>query len=314
MRVLHLTDTHLGHVQRVTGSPRGWVRHCDHVAAMQRALDVARSGDVDAVLHTGDLFNRSRPPQKIIAEAAEILCDLARQLPVVVIPGNHDRRGLRRYIPHAIPGLHVVDAPAAIDVGSVRIGCIPYRRRATDWATAAKKLGKVDLIATHQAFHGVRIPPGFTFRAGVQDDTIGEQHIPPAARWIACGHIHPRQVVRVGDAQVVHPGSTERTAFSERDQTKGYAIWTFDRTISWRFVDLHSRPMALIRWIEDLGRAQPGTLIRLGPEVQHLRDAVIDRGGYLCEYGNRVGSGRRQRPASPLFSQPSGNEVPSVRS
>jgi len=304
MRILHLTDTHLGSVLRVSGCPKAWTRHQDHFDAMQLALDVARRGEVDAVLHTGDLFNRSRPPQKIIAEAADVLCSLARQLPVVVFPGNHDRRGLRRYIPHAIEGLHVVDQARSVDLGPIRIGCVPYKRSADDFAAAAASLGTVDLLATHQAFDGVVVPPGFTFRAGVQQDTIGEEHLPHSTSWIACGHIHPRQVVDVGGARVVHPGSTERTSFSERDDTKGYAIWTFGRQLSWTFADLPSRPMALIRWDQDLPDALPETLVRLGPQAQHLRGAVLDRGAWLCEYGTGgTERSRKARPSSPLFAR-----------
>ena len=310
MRLLHLTDTHLGNVLPTSGDPDGWVRHDDHFDAMQCALDAARRGEVDAVLHTGDLFNRSKPPQHIIRQAADVFCQLARQLPVVVFPGNHDRRGLRRYIPHAINGLHIVDDAKTVDVGGVRVGCVPFKRDARDFSAAAHRLGKVDLLCAHQAFHGACVPPGFTFRDGHQPDTIGERHLPEHTRWVACGHIHPRQVVTVGGAQIVQPGSTERTSFAERDDTKGYAIWEFDSDISYRFLDLPSRPMALIRASCDLALAKPGTLVRLGPEARHLRGPALDRGAYLCGFDPRFGkpgktdSSPRKREPATLFSRP----------
>jgi DNA repair exonuclease SbcCD nuclease subunit len=77
-----------------------------------------------------------------------------------------------------------------------------------------------------------------------------------------CGHLHPRQVVRVGGAQVVMPGSTERTAFSEAGETKGYAIWTLGAQVSWAFVDLPGRPLVRVDGPADLDRVVPGAIVR----------------------------------------------------
>lgn len=281
MRLLHVTDTHLGMVRRVRGGPPGWQRSDDHYEALRTALLPALRGEVDAVVHSGDLFNRSRPPARDVVRGAELLVAAARACPVVVLPGNHDRRGLIRYLPHALPSLHVCDAPARVEVAGVALGIVPFFRAADTWAEAARQVCApgVDLLVAHQAFDGARVP-GLTFRVDRQRDTIGARHLPPGVRHVLCGHIHPRQVTVVGEAEVVQPGSTERTAFSERAQTKGYAIWTLERTVGWRFVDLPARPMVRVDGAADLAGIAPGALVRLCTDDVDER-AVQARGGWL---------------------------------
>jgi DNA repair exonuclease SbcCD nuclease subunit len=255
------------------------------MAMFRAALAPALREQVDAVVHSGDLFNRSRPPAAAVHEAFAILREVARRVPVVLIPGNHDRHGIVRHFPVPAPGLTVVGDAAVVDVSGVRLGCIPFRRDADAWARRAEQLAArgADALVAHQAFDGHRVP-GFTFRVGQQRDTLGAQHVPSAVRWVLNGHIHPRQVVQVGGATVVGPGSTERTAFSERGQTKGYAIHTVGADWQWRFVDLPTRRMRLIETEAALSTIEPGDLVRAPPE---LHDAVIAQGGWATGRGHR---------------------------
>ncbi len=275
MRILHLTDTHLGAEMYALGPP-GWSREQDHVAAMRAALLPAIQGLVDLVVHSGDLFNRSRPSPRAMAAASGLLREAARRVPVLVMPGNHDRRGLQRSLPMRCPGLSVVDQPSAFEHGGVRLGVLPFLRDPLRWAREARDLDAQILVA-HQAFDGARVP-GLVFRVGRQGDTLGEEHMPPRTRWVMCGHIHPRQLTWVGEAQVVQPGSTERTSFSEADQSKGYAIWELGREVRWRFVDLPTRPMARVSCAADLHCLEPGTLVHTTLEPAPL----LRRGLHVC--------------------------------
>ena len=62
LRFAHLADTHLGarHPGREPGDP--------YLENMTRALAPARRGEADLVFHAGDVFNRSRPPVRVVAE------------------------------------------------------------------------------------------------------------------------------------------------------------------------------------------------------------------------------------------------------
>lgn len=283
MRILHLSDTHLGTQRFVRGAPAGWTRADDHLAAMRAALEQP----ADLVVHTGDLFDRSRPPRRVVAQAAQLLVDLARRVPVVVLAGNHDRRGLRPHLPLLTPGLHVVDQARRLEVAGLALAVVPFLADADGWSHAARRAAGpgVDLLLAHQAFDGCRVP-GFTFRVGVQRDTIGPQHVPAGVSWVLCGHIHPRQSLRCGDATVVMAGSTERTSFVERNQPKGCALWTLGRDLSWRFVDLPTRPMVVPRDPEHLDQLRPGTLVRTDDAA--LEQAALERGAWIS--GRPAGS------------------------
>jgi DNA repair exonuclease SbcCD nuclease subunit len=62
----------------------------DHLSrqGLRLVVDVALERKVDAVLIAGDLFDSSRVPEAPVAEVLEQLSRL--EVPVVVIPGNHD--------------------------------------------------------------------------------------------------------------------------------------------------------------------------------------------------------------------------------
>ena len=299
MRVLHLTDTHLGAHLGVLGHEPLWHRSQDHERAMARALEPALTGQVDLVVHSGDVFQRSRPPPAARAAAVRLLQSAARVVPVVVMPGNHDRHGLRGSIPNGLPGLHVVDAPARFEFGGVALAFVPFRGDAEHWAASARKaVGPgADAIVAHQAFDGARVP-GLTFRAGRQRDTVAERQIPRGVPHVLCGHIHPRQVSRFERSTVVYPGSTERTSFTEAPQTKGYAIWEWGRTVRWRFVDLPTRPMVVLREEGDLARVEPGSLVRVqdGPRTAELVSAGMQLGGWV-----RAPARHRASPQLALF-------------
>jgi DNA repair exonuclease SbcCD nuclease subunit len=58
MRILHVTDTHLGTEAWYRGSPAGWSRAGDHMATFRAAVGPALREEVDLVVHSGDVFNR----------------------------------------------------------------------------------------------------------------------------------------------------------------------------------------------------------------------------------------------------------------
>ncbi|TNE86313.1 MAG: hypothetical protein EP330_21465 [Deltaproteobacteria bacterium] len=268
MRLLHLTDTHLGASLRVHGAPAGWERAQDHRDAMEAALEPAFRGEVDLVVHSGDLFDRSSPPSDEAWWAWEVFSRLAKRVPVVVVTGNHERKGLQRHLPASLDNLHVVDRAQRLTVAGLNLGVVAYARTARAWSERAAQVceGGVDLLVAHQAFDGAQVP-GFTFTVGKQKDTIGAAHLPDGVTHVLSGHIHPRQVVRLGEVPVVFPGSAERTSFTERFETKGYAIWTReDGRWQWTFHDLASRPMVVVDREEDLENVREGDLVSVRAE------------------------------------------------
>ena len=91
-RILFLADTHLGfdlpqrpRVERCRRGP-------DFFRNFDLALRPALQGEVDLVVHGGDLLYRSRVKPWLVEKAVAPLLRVAdRGIPVVVVPGNHER-------------------------------------------------------------------------------------------------------------------------------------------------------------------------------------------------------------------------------
>lgn len=84
VRVLHTSDWHLG----VTVANES--RSTDYDDVLDEIVDVAISADPDLILHTGDLFNTSRPAMSEFRRAIEVLRRLGDVAPVLALSGNHD--------------------------------------------------------------------------------------------------------------------------------------------------------------------------------------------------------------------------------
>ncbi|WP_367343315.1 exonuclease SbcCD subunit D, partial [Propionibacterium sp.] len=84
MRILHTSDWHLGRTLR------GVDLSDAHAAFLDQLVAVARSERADAVLVSGDVFDRALPPLDAVNMLNDALARLTEVAPVVLIPGNHD--------------------------------------------------------------------------------------------------------------------------------------------------------------------------------------------------------------------------------
>lgn len=120
MRLVHLSDLHLGYRQYQRLTPGGInQREADVALACKRAIDATIALAPDFVLFGGDIFHTVRPTNPAILHAFEQLARLRRALSgaeIVMVAGNHDTPRssetgciLRLFAPL---GIHVVDAEA----------------------------------------------------------------------------------------------------------------------------------------------------------------------------------------------------------
>ena len=257
MRVLFLSDTHLGldlpTRPRVARRRRGE----DFFENFDRALEPARRGEVDVVVHGGDLLYRSRVPMWLADRALAPLKRVASSgVPVVLIAGNHERARMPYPLMALHDGLHVVDRPRTIvlDAAGVRAAFIglPYTssiryrfaERFAD-ATRGAEAANVRVLCLHQCIEGATCGPGnFTFRFG--SDVIRAADLPRDVAVTLSGHIHRHQVLRVaGGAPVIYAGSTERTSFAEAAEIKGTVLLALRQSglAGFEFRPLPTRPM-----------------------------------------------------------------------
>lgn len=266
LRVLLLADTHLGFdlpwKPRVERRRRG----PDFFANYERALAPAPAGDVDLVVHGGDVLFRSKVPSRLVQMAFEPLMRVADAgVPVVVVPGNHERSAIPYPLLASHPAVHILHDPRTVclEIRGLRVALagFPFDRDvrerfvelldATGWrATPAD----VRLLCLHQTVEGARVGPvGYTFRRGA--DVIRGRDLPAGFAAVLTGHIHRRQVLtsdlagRPLAAPVLYPGSIERTSAAERDEPKGYMTLEIapgddgGRLDAWTFHELPARPM-----------------------------------------------------------------------
>ena len=269
LRLLFLADTHLGYDlpfrPRIDRRRRGH----DFFANYQRALAPAVAGEVDLVVHGGDLFFRTRVPPILMEMALEPLVRVAELgTPVYLVPGNHERSRIPGHLLTAHPNLFIFHRPETFEllVGSIKVALagFPFHRRAGEqFQQLLEQTGHRDveahikLLCLHQAVEGARVgPSNFTFRRG--PDVIPGRRLPADFAAILSGHIHRAQTLthdlagRPLAAPVIYPGSIERTAFAERHEDKCYVKLSIETgqgvagtKLDIKYIKLPARPMVV---------------------------------------------------------------------
>jgi len=293
--LLFLADTHLGFDRPIRPRVKRRRRGPDFIDNFRRVLADAVEQRVDLAVHGGDLFFRSRVPEAIVDLVyGELLAFADHGIPLIIVPGNHERSRLPASLFLRHPNIHVFDAPRTFrfELGGARVALagFPSVRRnvrddfrqlidSTGWDDSP---ADIRLLCLHQTVEGATVgPSGYTFRSG--HDVIPRRDLPVSFHAVLAGHIHRHQVLHVKSGghrclPVVYPGSTERTSFAEADETKGYCLLDFGSSTdrSWAlkhigFVSLPSRPMVTVDLPDELA---PSGVIGFLAEV--VREAPPD--------------------------------------
>lgn len=266
IRLLLLADSHLGldlpTRPRIERRRRGH----DFLANYAAALAPAFAGEVDLVVHGGDVFDRPRVAPSVAYQAYEPLRRIADAgVRVFVVPGNHERSVLPhgRLLCH--PRVHVFDRPRTfvleIRGTTVALAGFPYERRnvrgrfpelleRSGWE---RERAALRLLCVHHCVEGATVGPGdFTFTSA--PDVIRHRDVPAAFAAALSGHIHRHQVLstdlrgRPLHTPVLYPGSLERTSHAEIGEPKGYLLVRLAGSgdapgVRWEFRRVPARPM-----------------------------------------------------------------------
>jgi DNA repair protein SbcD/Mre11 len=292
MQILFLSDTHLGYDAPLRPQIERRRRGDDFYENYFTALKPAFDAKVDLVVHGGDMFFRSKVHPSIVEKAFAPLLRIADQgIPVIIVPGNHERSNIPQSLLERHPGIIVFHQPKThiFSLRGHRIAIAGFANIRQDPRSLFKdellKTGwnsgsaDVRLLCMHQAVEGAQVGvQNFTFRSGA--DVIRGSDIPSGLHAVLSGHIHRHQVLtqdlegRKLAAPVFYPGSTERTSFAEREETKGYLILAISpqekNVIKYKFVPLPARPMV------DLQIAVKGYTLEQVREMLVAQIAALD--------------------------------------
>jgi exonuclease SbcD len=276
VRFVHTADTHLGfEVMRSAPSDNaGRRRRAQSVFDnFQAVAEHALTSEADLFIHSGDLFNKYYIPREKLDELISPVTTLAKAgIPVVIIPGNHERSEFPFDLFHGVAGVYVLDRPKSLVLtcGGYSAGIVgfPFIREDAK-RTFLKALYETEyaglrsdfnILVTHQAFDEAVVGPvGFRFKAG-RRDTVSRESVPLDFEYIAAGHIHRYQILphplKAG-LRFVYPGSTQRMSFAEWDEDKGFVEGeVIHERVETRFIPLGAWDMEIVE-VEAAGRSSP---------------------------------------------------------
>lgn len=307
MKILFLSDTHLGFDLPFKPRVKRRRRGPDFFKVFNEALRPAHRGEVDAVVHGGDILFRSKVPPQLVQMAFEPLQAVADLgLPVYVVPGNHERSRIPYRLWASHPNINIFTRPKTFFLEkngfTLALAGFPYVRDNVreNFLTLLKQTGWQDrpfdaaVLCIHHCVEGSRVKVGERFHVfRDKEDVIRIGDFPAGFRAILSGHIHRFQVLTSNLAgepapvPVFYPGSTERTSFAEKDEAKGYLVMDMVSG-DWQFRELDARPMvrleldanglsgkAITGWMRaNLERLDPDSVVQLRVKGQIQADAL----------------------------------------
>lgn len=302
MRFLHTADWHLGrifHGERLTE---------DQHYVLRQLIDITRDSKVDAVLISGDIFDRAVPPPEAVAVLDDVLSQLVLSLkvPVLIIAGNHDSAdrlafGARLlsqqnlFVVGSLSGaMQCITLPDRF--GPVHFYAVPY----AEPQQAREFLDSEDVEDHHTAMRGMldRLRPANSARsvllahAYVAGGEASESERPISVgtaglvaancfdgfSYVALGHLHQPQ--QVGDPRIRYAGSLLKYSFTEAHHRKTVQIIEMDERGHCTAESVPLHPRRDVRRIEghfaQLVQAGP-----IGDPQDYVSVVLLDQGPIL---------------------------------
>jgi len=311
---MHTADWHagkkLGRVDRTR----------EFEAVFDELVEIAVDQKVDAVLVSGDLFDRALPPLDSLRLVIDTLVRLAEAAgTVVAIPGNHDSAQLFEVLQPLLahsgvllgPRLARPNSGGVISVASrdgaekVSIGLFPFLHEAevvdfmqdsAEWykgyAGKVREVSRALCAAFDPSWPGILMAhyfiEGSEVGGGERRIHLGQQYaatsqsVPPGAAYAALGHIHRPQEIPGSAIPARYSGSLLQLDFSERTHRKQVVI-----------VDVRPGVPAKIASIQLRSGRQ---LIRIEDELESLKKRREDFGDSYLDV--------RVKTSGPVFGLP----------
>ncbi|HEU5253779.1 MAG TPA: DNA repair exonuclease [Solirubrobacterales bacterium] len=247
MRIVHLSDTHLGlrELHHTDADGRN-VREQDVYRVFARAVDKALELEPAVVVHSGDLFHGYHPAAAALGVALDQIERLrAAGIELVVVAGNHETpRG--RAIAHPFSLLErfgvaaVHGEPRRLRFGELGVTAVPHshdHEEMAGWIGDAEPdpEARFNVLVAHVGLQGLS-------RVGAGEPGASElpgEILESAAGfdYIALGHLHQFDRPRVN---AVYAGSPERLSWADGATRKGLvAVDLSADPLDRAFLELH---------------------------------------------------------------------------
>lgn len=280
MRIVHISDTHLGFAayRALDKTLRVNQREADINQAFSQAIDKIIALRPDVVLHTGDFFDTVRPSNRALSFGIEQLLRLSQaNIPTVLIAGNHSSPKMHdtgsafqlftlfdnlypvyhgkyqkfnfgKLSPTRMGGTRGRNPAPSASGGLVRgltVHAIPQCPGKEDFEKSFEQISLeqgYNVLMLHAGLSGIK-----EFSMGeFNEQIIPESYLKDDFDYCALGHFHKFTQVK---ANAYYAGSIERLSFSESNQEKGFVEINL-KTKEVKFHPLKVRPMFDLEPIE----------------------------------------------------------------
>ncbi len=288
MRLIHISDTHLGYQAYDMVNDSGInTREQDVYNAFEHAIDRILDVRPDVVIHSGDFFHRPSPSNRALTIGLEQLRRLSlANIPIVIIAGNHETpktiynspilRALR-----TVSGVYPIygDQWEKIQFDGLVVHGVPHFN---EHRVMLEELTRLEAQA--DAFNLLMLHTSLGKKFLM--DEYGEQIFPVAFekklidfQYIALGHWHNYQKIDLHPA-AWYSGSTERMSDTEIGSEKGFLV--LEKNASNGTLDVSFEAIPTRSWLKlDLNHCHQKSLSELYTELDafiasnNTKDAII---------------------------------------
>lgn len=220
-KILHISDTHLGNRQY-----RSDQRKEDFADAFEEAVQKAVERDVDAVIHTGDLFESRDPSIEDITRCIDILGVLSDEdIPFYGIVGNHESKMDEQWLDllnRAGVAERLGKSATVVNDEVALYGIDSVKKPA--WHSFDFTLEETDedlyrILCMHELLYPP-VPDEFSHHE--TSEVVERLNIEIDA--LALGDYHKPEETVVDGVDVWYPGSTERCSAKEAEQPRGVEL------------------------------------------------------------------------------------------
>jgi DNA repair exonuclease SbcCD nuclease subunit len=281
MKILHISDSHLGYSAYRKATPDGInQREIDTYNAFEQFIDYAVKSKPDLIIHAGDLFDSVRPNNRAITFAVDQVLRISDiGIPFVIVAGNHEHPRLKEtghifsifeHMDNIYPIYNAKYETLKFNIlkKKVTVHAIPQCELKSQYESEIQKLkpdknSEFNIFISHGAVSGIQVFSMNEFNELI----IPAKALSEKFDYIALGHYHKfTKLAR----NAFYSGSTERFSYTDAQDKKGFIEIELDKeTLKSNFIELKIRPMVDQKPIECSN-------LKLEEIMKKIKDSVKD--------------------------------------